>query len=200
MKLSDLNQLDVNNMGAWPLPIKVGSVVVLMGAILASVWYFDTQHQETALASVRAQEVELRARFERDQRKAANLPALKQQLALIEESFGSMLERLPSTSEIPELLVEISQQGLGAGLEFELFKPQGEVPADFYIELPIQVRVIGTYHQFGRFVSGVSSLNRIVTMHNVSIKPRGGDNGLLVMEATAKTYRYADDEPEGAAK
>lgn len=200
MKLSELNELDLNNMGGWPLPIKVGSVVILMGLILAGVWYFDIQHQETALAAVRVKEDELRAKFERDQRKAANLPALKQQLALIEESFGSMLERLPSTSEIPELLVEISQQGLGAGLEFELFKPQGEVPADFYIELPIQIRVIGNYHQFGRFVSGVSSLNRIVTMHNVSIKPRGGENALLVMEVTAKTYRYADEENEGGAK
>jgi type IV pilus assembly protein PilO len=146
-----------------------------------------------------AKEADLRSKFERDQKKAANLPALKQQLALIEESFGTMLERLPNTSEIPELLVEISQQGLGAGLEFELFKPQGEQPADFYIQLPIQLRVIGNYHQFGRFVSGVSALNRIVTMHNVSITPRGGEGGLLVMEATAKTYRYADEESEGGA-
>jgi type IV pilus assembly protein PilO len=200
MKLSELNELDFNNVGGWPLPVKIGAVVLLMAAILGAVWYFDTQHQETLLASVRAKELELRQKFERDQRKAANLPALRQQLALIEESFGSMLERLPSTAEIPELLVEISQQGLGAGLEFELFKPQGEVPADFYIELPIQLRVIGTYHQFGRFVSGVSALNRIVTMHNVSIKPRGGEDGLLVMEATAKTYRYEDSENDGGGK
>ncbi|HAZ61389.1 MAG TPA: pilus assembly protein PilO [Gammaproteobacteria bacterium] len=200
MKLSELNELDFNNVGTWPLPVKIGSVVILMALILAAVWYFDTQHREVELAAVRATEGELRTKFERDQRKAANLPALKQQLALIEESFGSMLERLPSTSEIPELLVEISQQGLGAGLEFELFKPQGEVPADFYIELPIQIRVIGSYHQFGRFVSGVSALNRIVTTHNVSIKPRGDAGGLLVMEATAKTYRYADDEADGGRK
>jgi type IV pilus assembly protein PilO len=199
VNLSELNELDFNNMGNWPLPAKVGAVVIVMVLIVAAAWYFDISEQETALEAVRAQETDKRAKFERDQRKAANLPALKQQLALIEESFGAMLERLPNNSEIPELLVEISQQGLGAGLEFELFKPQGQQPADFYIELPIQIRVLGTYHQFGRFVSGVSALNRIVTMHNVSITPRGGDSTLLVMEATAKTYRYADEEGEGGA-
>jgi type IV pilus assembly protein PilO len=199
VNLSDLNNLDFNNMGSWPLPAKIGSVVIIMGAILAATYYYDTQPQEELYKQAVAKEAELKLKFEKDQKKAANLEPLRQQLAQIDESFGAMLKRLPNTSEIPELLVEISQQGLAAGLEFELFKPAAERPADFYIELPITIRVIGSYHQFGTFVSGVSALTRIVTMGNVSIKPRGGESDLLVMDATAKTYRYSDADEEAAA-
>ena len=113
----------------------------------------------------------------------------------IKETFGDLLKRLPNKTEVAALLVDISQQGLGAGLEFELFKPGRERQADFYVELPINISVVGTYHEFGQFISGVSDLPRIVTNHNVKIKPKGSQ---LVLQTTAKTYRYMDEEEEAS--
>jgi type IV pilus assembly protein PilO len=111
----------------------------------------------------------------------------------MQESFGSMLRQLPNKTEVADLLVDVSQTGLAAGLEFELFQPQGEVPKDFYAELPIKIRVIGDYHEFGEFVSGLAALPRIVTVHNIKISPRRGESAELQLEATAKTYRYLDE-------
>lgn len=200
MKLSELKDLDFENVGAWPLPVKAASGVLVFAAILALGWYVDLEEQRNRLEQAHAEEESLKQTFEARQRKAANLEPLKRQLAEIQQSFGDMLKRLPSRTEVAGLLVDISQQGLGAGLEFELFRPEQEKPAEFYVELPIQVRVTGDYHEFGAFISGVSDLPRIVTSHNIQIKAAGSgpEAQRLVMETTAKTYRYMDDEEEAA--
>jgi type IV pilus assembly protein PilO len=142
---------------------------------------------------VQREEADLRQEFESKQAKAANLENYKKQLALMEESFGAMRRQLPDSTEVADLLVDVSQTGLAAGLEFELFQPQAEVPKDFYAELPIKIRVIGNYHEFGEFVSGLAALPRIVTIHDVQIQPRPNSPGDLIMEATARTYRYLDE-------
>ena len=196
MNLSELQNLDPENIGNWPLPVRIALGVILFGFLLFLGWNYDIKEQRLELDKVAKKEVELRERFERKQKKAANLPALKQQLEDIKETFGDLLKRLPNKTEVAELLVDISQQGLGAGLEFDLFKPGNERPADFYVELPIQIRVVGDYHEFGTFISGISDLPRIVTSHNIKLTPAG--NGKLTMEATAKTYRYIDEEEEGS--
>lgn len=163
-------------------------------------WYYDIQHLQVDLEKVRTEEGELKIAFEAKQKKAANLPALKQQLEDIKKTFGDLLKRLPNKTEVAQLLVDISQQGLGAGLEFELFKPGSEQPADFYVELPIQIRVVGNYHEFGNFISGVSDLPRIVTNHDIKIIPApqadSGSAERLILETTAKTYRYIDEDGE----
>lgn len=196
MKLSELNDLTFDNVGSWPAPVKGFCVVLVFAALLGLGWYLDLSEQQAGLEQARERETALKQTFEARQRKAANLEPLKRQLADIEQTFGDMLKRLPNRTEVAGLLVDISQQGLGAGLEFELFRPEQERPADFYVELPIQVRVSGDYHQFGEFISGVSDLPRIVTSHDIRIR-RAGEEG-LVMDATAKTYRYMDEEEEAA--
>ena len=198
MKLSDLNNLTFENIGTWPLPVKVVFTAIICGAILGLSYWKDISPLQDDLKRVQDEEVSLKQTFETKQKKAANLTALKQQLDDIKETFGDLLKRLPNKTEVAALLVDISQQGLGAGLEFELFKPGAEHPADFYVELPIQIRVIGNYHQFGTFISGVSDLPRIVTNHDIHIT--SGANGLLNLETTAKTYRYMDEEEELAGQ
>jgi len=202
MKMSDFQNLDFQNIGSWPVPIKAVAIAVLCLAILGAGWYFDTQNQQAALNQARLQEVQLKQSFEAKAKKAANLDALKRQMADMKQSFGDMLRRLPNKTEVAALLVDISQQGLAAGLEFQLFKPGKEIPAEFYVELPIKIKVTGTYHQFGQFVSGVADLPRIVTLHDIHIvdasnrKNQKGEK--LVMELTAKTYRYMDENEEAA--
>lgn len=196
MNLDDLNNLDFNNMGGWPLPVKAGAVVLVCVAVLGAGYWFDIKDQVEKLDQVEKQELEKRDIFDQKQRKAANLEPLKQQLAEMEQSFGAMLRQLPNQSEIEGLLVDISQTGLAAGLEFDLFQPLDEKPADFYAEKPIKIRVSGNYHEFGEFISGVAGLPRIVTQHDISIKPVDKE-GKLVMEATAKTYRYLKEQGEG---
>ena len=197
MRLEELNELDLTNIGVWPLPVKV--VVVLIVCVLVGVggYYFDIEEQLNRLSDVEKKEVELRNTFEVKQAKAANLDAYKKQLEEMKQSFGAMLRQLPNKTEVADLLVDVSQTGLASGLEFELFKPEAEVPREFYAELPIQLKVTGQYHEFGRFISGLAALPRIVTIHDIKIQPRGkqseGDR-LLVLEATAKTYRYLDEE------
>lgn len=195
MKLSDLNNLTLDNIGSWPLPVKVVGAVLVFAAIVGGGWYQDIKELQVKLETVRKAEGDLKLSFEAKQKKAANLPALKAQLEDIKETFGDLLKRLPNKTEVAELLVDISQQGLGAGLEFDLFKPGNEQPADFYVELPIQIRVLGSYHEFGTFISGISDLPRIVTSHNIKISAMEG--GKLLLETTAKTYRYIDEEEEG---
>ena len=196
MKLSDLNNLSVENIGSWPTPVKVAGALIVATAIIGIGWWRDIDPLRIKLEGVRREEGEHKIAFEAKQKKAANLPALKQQLEDIKETFGDLLKRLPNKTEVAELLVDISQQGLGAGLEFDLFKPGNEQPADFYVELPIEIRVIGNYHQFGTFISGVSDLPRIVTSHDIKITPT--ENGRLILQTTAKTYRYIDEEGEGS--
>ena len=198
MKLSDLNNLTLENIGTWPVPVKAGFAAIVFLLILGFAYWQDVSDQQRRLAEAVEQEATLRMTFEARQKKAANLEALKQQQEDIKQTFGDLLRRLPNKTEIAALLVDISQQGLAAGLEFELFRPGAEQPADFYVELPIQIRVTGNYHAFGRFISGVSDLPRIVTSHDIHIAPRGTD-GTLVLETTARTYRYMD-EAEIAAR
>lgn len=200
MKLSDLNNLDINNIGGWPVPIKLVVVLLLVAAIGGAGYYFDTQHMIADLKKTEAREVELRRTFEQKWNKVANLDAFRAQLEEMNKSFGAMLRQLPDKTEVADLLVDISQTGLANGLEFQLFKPGGEVRKGFYAELPIQIQVTGTYHQLGAFVSGIAALPRIVTMHDMTIKPQqgggGGKSAMLSMVAVAKTYRYLEEAPQ----
>ncbi len=199
MKLSELNNLNLENLGSWPLPVRIVVAALLFAVLLGAAYLQDISTLQDELAAAIESETQLKQAFETKQRKAANLSGLKEQLADIQQTFGDLLKRLPNKTEVAALLVDISQQGLGAGLEFELFKPGSETPSDFYVELPIQIRVLGDYHAFGRFISGMSDLPRIVTNHNISITPLG-ESGKLVLETTAKTYRYMDEEEEAAEK
>jgi len=195
MNMSDLNSLTFDNIGTWPGPVKIVFIIIVCSAILGLGYWKDISVLQENLKKVEIEESDLKITFEGRQKKAANLEALKLQLENIKETFGDLLKRLPNKTEVAALLVDISQQGLGAGLEFELFKPGREKQADFYVELPINISVVGTYHEFGQFISGVSDLPRIVTNHNVKIKPKGSQ---LVLQTTAKTYRYMDEEEEAS--
>jgi type IV pilus assembly protein PilO len=192
MTLDELNSLDPQNIGSWPLPIRAVVIAVVCAAIAYGTWSQDIKLQLEELAKVEQEEITLKEIFEIKQKKAANLNALKEQLAEMKQSFGDMIRQLPDQTEVAGLIVDISQTGLAAGLEFELFKPGAERPAEFYSELPISIRVIGGYHQLGEFVSGIAALPRIVTTHNISITRQKGNK--LIMDATAKTYRALDDD------
>jgi type IV pilus assembly protein PilO len=195
MNIQDLNELDLNNIGSWPLPIKAVLILILCVGIGFGYYKMHTEDQLAKLEKEQKAEVKLRKTFETKQAKAVNLDRYKAQLEEMKESFGTMLRQLPNKTEVADLLVDVSQTGLATGLEFELFDPAGETRKEFYAELPIKIRVKGSYHQFGAFISGLASLPRIVTIHDISIKPKGkGSGGALVMEATAKTYRYLDEE------
>ncbi len=194
MKMSDLNNLTIDNIGTWPVPVKVAFTILVCGVILGLSYWKDVSPLQETLQQEQEKEVGLKSTFEAKQKKAVNLNALKQQLEDIKETFGDLLKRLPNKTEVAALLVDISQQGLAAGLEFELFKPGAEQPADFYVELPIEIKVVGNYHAFGAFISGVSDLPRIVTNHNLRIIPQA--DGVLTLTTTAKTYRYMDEEEE----
>lgn len=196
--MNELQNVRGDNVGSWPNWFKGAVIAVACVVLLGGLYWKVTTPQLEVLKAAEDTEVAKRSEFEQKQRKAANLDALKQQMEDMKESFGDMLRRLPNKTEVAGLLVDISQQGLGAGLEFELFKPGNERPADFYAELPIQIRVVGDYHEFGTFISGVSDLPRIVTNHDVKIRVKDDKSGLLVMETTAKTYRYLDEEEEAA--
>lgn len=197
MDLSDLNNLDLSNIGSWPVLAKAAAILVLCAAVLGAGYYFDTQHQLKELRKVESQEAKLKQEFEVKQAKAANLEAYKRQMKEMQESFGTMLRQLPSKTEVADLLVDITQTGLASGLEFDLFRPQGEIPKEFYAELPITLSVNGGYHEFGEFVGGIAALPRIVTLHDISISTNKGEEADLKMEATAKTYRYLDEDEDG---
>jgi len=194
MKLSDLNSLnlDPNNIGSWPMAAKAIVILLLCGAILFAGYYLDTSDQLETLEKAQANEILLKDTFETKQSKAKNLEAYKAQMVEMERSFGTLLKQLPGKTEVPGLLDDISRIGIQSGLEFEFFKPAGEIPKDFYAELPIGLRVKGNYHQFGNFVSGTAALPRIVTLHNFTISSGKKNETGMVMEATAKTYRYLD--------
>ena len=198
----NLNDLDLSNIARWPTAARVVVILFLMGAVIFLGYWFHAKDQIAELQKAEDKEVSLKVIFEKKAQQAANLEAYEQQLAEMRESFGAMLRQLPNKTQVADLLVDISQTGLASGLEFELFKPQAEQPQDFYAVLPISIRVIGTYHEFGEFVSGVAALPRIVTLHNIQIKNRGKKDSLLVMNMTAKTYRYLDESerPQGTKK
>ena len=197
--IEELRSLDTNDPGRWPFLIRAISVVLVFVAVSAlGVYYFVVQAEMPILERAELEEQELRATFEERQTKAANFDAYRAQLAEIERSFGAMLRQLPGRTEVPNLLVDISQTGLGAGLEEQLFQPMGEVRREFYAELPIRIRLSGSYHELGNFVSGIAALPRIVTLHDIGIRPVGPDTfDELVLDVTAKTYRYLDEEPTG---
>ena len=201
MKLAELKlqlqNLDPKDVGNWPIVIKGGAIAILCAIVLAAGFWFDTRNQLGVLEQAQKKENTLKADFVEKQHKAANLAIYKQQMEEMKRSFGTMLRQLPSKTEIAELLVDISQTGLNNGLEFELFKPEAEVPEDFYAVLPIKIKVTGDYHEFGKFVSDVAVLPRIVTLHDINITPskddKTNDGNHLVMEVTAKTYRYLEE-------
>ena len=199
----DLNNLDLSNIGSWPVAIKAVVVTVVAIAVLAAGYFLDIQSQQENLNRVTSEETRLKDDFETKQAKAANLDAYKAQMKEMEDSFGAMIRQLPSKTEVEDLLVDISQTGLASGIEFQLFKPLAEKHIEFYAELPISLKMTGTYHQFGEFVSGIAALPRIVTLENISITKSSGSNGksnLLTMTATAKTYRYLDENEVSGKK
>lgn len=193
--VEELQSLDINEPGRWPLPFRIVAVALVFVAVAAfGSYWFVIKTDQPLLDAARQQEQELRATFEQKQTRAANFDAYRAQLAEIERSFGTMLRQLPGQTEIPNLLVDISQTALSAGLEEQLFQRGVEVQKDFYAEQPIKIRYRGSFHELGNFVSGVAALPRIVTLHDISIKPVSQDSfDELVLEATAKTYRYLDE-------
>lgn len=203
-KKISLKELDFNNIGAWPQQAKLGFCALVALLIIGLAWYLFVSDKKTELEGLERQESELRAEFETKQGRAANLDLLKQQLAQMEQQLQQMLRQLPSKTEMPDLIVDISQTALATGISNELFQPGPEEPKEFYAEKPIALRMVGTYHQFGNFVSGVASLPRVVimTMHDISLKPRAGSgpdaaitpSGALELAGTVKTYRYLDEE------
>lgn len=199
MNLQEIRDLDFNDLGS----ASTGAKAFLLGfaalLILGAGYWFIVKDQQARLESVQRQETELKSQFEQKQRKAAALEIYEQQLVEMREMLRNLLRQLPSKTEMPELLIDISQTALGAGIEIELFEPRTEVSQDFYAEQPIAVRMAGRYHQFGDFVSGVASLSRVVilTMKDISLEPIEGRPGVLRMEGTVTTYRYLD-EGEGA--
>ena len=192
--MSSRRKLDINNIANWPqnMQLVAAGVVALFILLLAYLFVFRGKQQE--LTGLDAQEATLRKTFEEKQGQAANLEPLKQQLAQMEQELQQMLRQLPSKTEMPDLIVDISQTALASGIRNELFQPQPEVTQEFYAEQPIQIRMVGNYHQFGAFMSGVASLPRVVimTMHNIALTPKDKSGG-LVMEGTVKTYRYLDE-------
>lgn len=197
------SNLDPENIGNWPILVRIVIILGVSIGILAAVYYLDTQDQLLTLERRQQEEASLKGTFEKKQSKAASLDAYKEQMKEMEESFGTMLRQLPSKTEVADLLVDITQTGLASGLEFDLFQPKPEVPKEFYAELPIAIKVKGNYHQLGEFVSGIAALPRIVTIHNINIKSEkgtGGNTSNLAMAAIAKTYRYLDEEEIAAGK
>jgi type IV pilus assembly protein PilO len=200
--LDDLKSLDPNDPGRWPLPVRAGTVALCFVVLSAALFYFFVwSDQKPRLDQANAEEIELRKTFQTKHSKAVNLAVYQQQLADIERSFGALLRQLPGRTEVPNLLVDISQVGVGAGLEEKLFQPANEIKKDFYAELPIKIRLTGSYHQMGEFVSGIAALPRIVTLHDIAIKTDSKDAyDVLSFELTAKTFRYLDDAEVAAEK
>jgi type IV pilus assembly protein PilO len=202
--VEELRSLDPQDPGRWPLPIRVGAVAIWFVALALVLIYFVVWNQKQPdLERSQTEEVSLRQEFETKHSKAVNLDIYKGQLKDIERSFGALLRQLPGKTEVPNLLVDISQTGLAAGLEEKLFQPAGEQKRDFYAELPFKIRLSGSYHELGEFVSGIAALPRIVTLHDIDIKSATGKDAApdeLTLDLTAKTYRYLDEEELAAAE
>ena len=197
--LEQLRTLDPRDVGRWPMAVRASFVALIFVVTAAFAWYmFVWDDDRPILQKAEADEMDLRSQFENKQQRAANLDAYKAQIGEMERSFGAMLRQLPGKTEVPNLLVDISQTGLAAGLQEKLFQPATEQSKGFYAELPIKIRLVGSYHEFGTFVSGIAALPRIVTLHDIVITPVSGDKSggydNLTMDVTAKTYRYIEDE------
>src|SRR5215475_6775657 len=200
--LEELRALDPRDPGRWPLPVRIGAVgLAFVVLAIAGIYVLVWNEQRPELQRRQAEELTLRQQFREKHAKAVNLELYKQQLKDIERSFGALLRQLPGKTEVPSLLVDISQTGLAAGLQEKLFQPEAELKKDFYAEKPIKIRLTGSYHQFGEFVSGIAALPRIVTLHDIDIKSDNKDAyDQLSMELTAKTYRYLDEDEIAAAE
>jgi len=199
MTLDELRRLNPRDIGTWPVLPKLGVLLLLFLVILGAGYWIDWSAQWDELTAARTKEESLRNAFLDKKRQAINLEAYRKQLADIEQSFGTMLKQLPNRSEMEALLSDINQAGLGRGLQFELFKPaSAEIMSDFYAELPIQIKVIGNYHDIGAFASDVSQLSRIVTLNNLALAT--DKDGSLMMDATARTFRYLDEEEVAAQR
>jgi type IV pilus assembly protein PilO len=199
--VDQIRDLDPNDVGRWPLTFRFGAIgVMFLVAVIAMAYFLAWKPKKPELDAARAEEASLLSTLEGKARKAANLDAYKAQLQEMEQSFGAMLRKLPNKTEVPNLLIDISQQGSGAGLEQKLFQPGAQVTKDFYAELPIKMKLTGSFHAIGSFVSGIAALPRIVTLHDVDItsvnKEKGSDQ--LQLDVTAKTYRYLDEEEQAA--
>ena len=204
--LEEIRDLDPRDPGRWPLAVLAGAVAATFLLLaLFLVWFFVWNDVRPELQQKEAQEQTLRQEFQQKHARAVNLAVYKQQLKDLQRSFGALLRQLPGRTEVPNLLVDISQTALGAGLQQKLFQPEGEQAQDFYAELPIKMVLTGSYHQFGTFVSGIAALPRIVTLHDIDIKPAGsngasGGYDALTLTLTAKTYRYLDQDEMAAAQ
>ena len=200
--LQELQQLDPRDPGRWPLPVRAGAAALFFVALALLLGYLLVwKDKDPQLDQKVAEERTLRDTFRNKHQKAVNLEVYEQQLKDIERSFGALLRQLPGKTEVPSLLVDISQTGLAAGLEEKLFQPENEIKKDFYAELPIKIRLSGNYHDFGEFVSGIAALPRIVTLHNIEIKTeKGAAYDQLTLDLTARTYRYLDDEEIAAVE
>ena len=189
----DVNDLDLDNVGSWPLAIKIIVWVVAFAAVLGVGYAYHVKNLQASLDRSAAKEVELKEEFERKAFQAANLEAYRKQMVEMEESFGALVSQLPSDTEVPGLLEDITNKAQLNGLQFDSIDLQQEVAREFYVELPIKIVARGTYHDLGAFVSGMASLPRIVTLHDFVIRKQGSDDSQLLMDITAKTYRYKDE-------
>ncbi|MDX1515485.1 MAG: type 4a pilus biogenesis protein PilO [Woeseiaceae bacterium] len=193
--IEELQSLDVNDVGRWPLVFRAAVIAIVFVLVVGiGTYFFIVKDKAPQLERAEQEEQDYRSTFENKQRKAANYDAYKAQLTQIEQSFGTMLRQLPGETEIPSLIVDISQTGLAAGLQEKLFQPQAEIPRDFYAEKPIKIQLSGGYHEIANFVSGIAALPRIVTLHNIAITPESSDEyDRLSLEVTAQTYRYLEE-------
>ena len=196
--VEELQSLDVSDVGRWPLAFRADVIAIVFVLVVGfGVYFFIVEDKAPQLANAETEEQNLKVSFENKQRKAANYDAYKAQLRQMEQSFGTMLRQLPGETEIPSLIVDVSQTGLAAGLQEKLFQPQPEIPRDFYAEKPIRIVLSGGYHEIATFVSGVAALPRIVTLHDINISREDATvYDQLSLTVTAKTYRYLEEEAE----
>lgn len=195
MKMQDFNNLDPRNLGNWPIPVKAVVILALCAAGLAAGYYLDTQNQMTELTTFQQKELELLEDFKKKQMDAARLPKLKEQMVEIQENLKELQSRLPNQAQVGGLITDISQQAIASSLKSELFEPQAEKTGSLYVEIPIKLKLSGNYHSFGKFVSGVAAMSRIVTLHDVVITTNSTGptkEGQLTMDLTAKIYRYLE--------
>ena len=193
LKNFDFNDLDINDAGIWPAPVKALVLLIVFGAVVGGGYWFLVKDQYITLEQVNRKEADLREQYEIKAHRVANLDIYKQQMVEMEETFGALVRQLPSDTEVPGLLEDITNTALGSGLELQQIQLQAEIQRDFYVELPINISVTGEYHELGTFVSSVAALPRIVTLHDFEIAPiksdaRGSEQ--LAMKVVAKTYRY----------
>jgi type IV pilus assembly protein PilO len=199
MTLDDLRRLDPKKIGSWPAGPKLGTLAIVLLLIIAAAYWFDWRDQLASIDAEKAKEDQLKGTFVEKKKQALDLPSYRKQLEDIEKQFGALLKQLPGKSEMDALLTDINQAGLGRGLQFELFKPAAEETIrDFYAELPITIRITGSYHDIGAFASDVGKLSRIVTLNDIGLA--ANKDGSLVMDATAKTFRYLDEEELAAQR